>query len=79
MVVATNNDSAYVVARDLKAAGIDVVAVADSRVNVPAASRAQLQALSIPLLDSTMPIDTRGFSALRGVTLGKLSKDGLRG
>ncbi|HEY0938891.1 MAG TPA: FAD-dependent oxidoreductase [Steroidobacter sp.] len=76
VVVATNNDSAYVVACDLKAAGVDVVAVADSRADVPAAKRQQLSALSIPLLDRTMPIDTQGFSALRGVTLGKLSKDG---
>jgi sarcosine oxidase subunit alpha len=78
VVVATNNDSAYVVARDLKVAGVDVVAVADSRANVPAAKRHELQTLSIPLLDGTMPIDTRGFSALHGVTLGKLSKDGQR-
>lgn len=35
-------------------------------------------ALSIPLLNGTMPIDTQGFSALRGVTVGKLSKDGRR-
>lgn len=76
VVVATNNDSAYAVARDLKQAGVDVVAVADSRFVVPAAKREELRALSIPLLEGTMPVDTQGFSALRGVSLGKLSKDG---
>lgn len=75
IVVATNNDSAYAVARDLKAAGLDVVAVADSRFDVPAARREELHALSIQLLDGTMPIDTQGFSALRSVSLGKLSED----
>lgn len=76
VVVATNNDSAYAVARDLKQAGVEVVAVADSRFDVPAAKKGELRSLSIPLLEATMPIDTQGFSALRGVTLGKLSKDG---
>lgn len=75
VVVATNNDSAYDLARDLKAAGVEVVAVADSRFNVPAAQKEALRGLSIPLLEGTMPIDTQGFSALRGVSLGKLSKD----
>jgi sarcosine oxidase subunit alpha len=78
VVLATNNDSAYGVARDLKSAGVEVVAVADSRFDVPALRREALRALSIPLLDGTMPIDTQGFNALCGVTLGKLSKDGLR-
>ena len=78
VVVATNNDSAYVVARDLKAAGVNVVAVADSRGSVSAEKAEELRALSILLLDATMPIDTRGFSALRSVILGKLSMDGQR-
>lgn len=76
VVVATNNDSAYDVARDLKLAGVEVAAVADSRFHVPAAKREELHALSIPLFEGTMPVDTQGFSALRGVSLGKLSKDG---
>lgn len=76
VVVATNNDSAYVVARDLKLAGVEVLAVADSRSNISPANRDRLRKLSISLLDRTIPIDTQGFSALRGVSLGKLSKDG---
>lgn len=76
VVVATNNDSAYAVARDLKRAGVEVVAVADSRFDVPESKRQELRTLSVPLLDGTMPIDTRGFSALSGVTLGRLSRDG---
>jgi sarcosine oxidase subunit alpha len=75
VVVATNNDSAYVVARDLKAAGVQVLALVDSRFDVPAERRNEMRMLSIPLYDGTMPIDTQGFSALRGVMLGKLSRD----
>jgi sarcosine oxidase subunit alpha len=75
VVVATNNDSAYVVARDLDTAGVRVLAVADSRFDVPSAIRNEMRKLSIPLHEGTMPIDTQGFSALRGVTLGKLSRD----
>lgn len=76
VVVATNNDSAYALACDLKLAGIDVAAVADSRFDVPSMKRQELSGLSIPLFEGTMPIDTQGFGVLRGVTLGKLSKDG---
>lgn len=76
VVVATNNDSAYAVAHDLKQAGIEVLAVTDSRLEVPAASREQLHALSIPLVERAIPIDTQGFSVLRGVSIGRLSSDG---
>lgn len=75
VVVATNNDSAYALACDLKNAGVEVVAVADSRFEVPPAIRQQLRSLSITLLDGTIPIDTQGLSALRGVSLGRLSSD----
>ncbi|HKU16003.1 MAG TPA: 2Fe-2S iron-sulfur cluster-binding protein [Steroidobacteraceae bacterium] len=75
VLVATNNDSAYALARDLQQCGVEVLAVADSRSEVPQALRQQLDALSIPLLEGTLPIDTHGFSALRGVTLGRLSAD----
>lgn len=76
VVVATNNDSAYAVAKDLRQAGVDVVAVADSRHDVPAALVAELRTLSIPLLPGSMPVDTSGFSALTGVSIAELSRDG---
>lgn len=76
VVMATNNDSAYAVAKDLRQAGIEVVAVADSRHEVPAALIAELRALSIPLLPGSMPVDTSGFSALAAVSIAELSRDG---
>jgi sarcosine oxidase subunit alpha len=76
VVVATNNDSAYAVARDLKTAGVDVLALADSRYEVPRVLAEGLQALSIPVFAGSMPVDTRGFGALSSVRIGRLSLDG---
>lgn len=76
VLVATNNDSAYPVARDLKEAGVEVLAVADTRHEVPQALAHELRALSIPLWTGSIPVDTRGFGALSSVSLGRLSRDG---
>jgi sarcosine oxidase subunit alpha len=76
VVVATNNDSAYAVAWDLKTAGVDVLALADGRYEVPRVLAEELQALSIPVFAGSMPVDTRGFGALSGVRIGRLSRGG---
>jgi sarcosine oxidase subunit alpha len=76
VLIATNNDSAYELARDLVAAGVTLLGVADARQHVPEALRESLKSLSIPLLTGTMPVDTAGFGALSRVTLGRLSADG---
>lgn len=78
VVVATNNNSAYVLARDLKEAGVEVLAVADTRHEVPTALAQELRFLSIPLLAGSIPIDTSGFGALSGVTVGTLSHNARR-
>jgi sarcosine oxidase subunit alpha len=75
VLIATNNDSAYGLATDLKAAGVAVLGIADSRHQVPESLRAQMQLQSIALCSGSIPIDTAGFSALREVTLGRLSRD----
>lgn len=75
IVVATNNDSAYVVARDLKEAGVDVLAVTDTRHEVSPALADGLRASSIPLLTGSIPVDTSGFSSLSSVSIGRLSAD----
>ena len=72
VVIATNNDSAYATARDLKAAGVDVIAIADTRHDVhPEVSHE----LDIPLLKGAIPVDTKGFGALSAVSIGQLSWD----
>ena len=76
VLIATNNDSAYGLATDLKAAGVAVLGIADSRHQVPNGLRADMQLQSIPVFSGSIPIDTAGFSTLAEVTLGRLSRDG---
>ena len=75
VLIATNNDLTYDLAADLKQAGVGVLAVADTRECVPQPLHSAMQALEIPLLLGTIPINTAGFSALRRVRLGRLNKD----
>src|SRR5262249_24551413 len=77
-LIATNNDSAYVLSKELKEAGVDVAGLADTRREAPEALRRQMQSLSIEVYSGCIPIDTAGFGALSNVTLGQLSSDGLR-
>ncbi len=78
IVIATNNDSAYAVARELQQAGVAPVALLDSRAHVPTEHLAQMQALSIPVHAGCMPVDTRGFGALSSVKFSRLAADGGR-
>ena len=71
--IATNNDTAYAVAKDLKEAGARVVGIADTRREVPETLCEGMRALSIAVLPACIPIDTGGFSALRSVTVGQLA------
>jgi sarcosine oxidase, subunit alpha len=75
VLIATNNDSAYAAARDLKQAGVEVVAVADTRHEISNPLAQSMRSLSIPLLLGSMPVDTSGVSALTGVSIGRLSRD----
>lgn len=71
VVVATNNDSAYAAAADLRAAGIEVVALLDSRaepgVAAPAGLRVKL---------SAAPTDTRGASVVTAVEFHRVDASG---
>lgn len=73
VLIATNNDSVYTLARELKQAGIDVAAIADSRHDIPEVLRASAASSGIETLPGHIPIDTAGFGALKSVTLGRLS------
>ena len=78
VVVATNNDSAYLTARELKEAGVNIVALLDSRESAPAALLQGVRNLGIRIETGSMPIDSRGFSALKQVTIGTLdSRNGV--
>jgi sarcosine oxidase subunit alpha len=76
VLIATNNDTAYPLAIDLKQAGVRVLGVADTRHQVPQEFRSLLQLVDIRLFSGSIPIKTTGFSALKSVTLGRLNRDG---
>ena len=76
VVVATNNDSAYLAARELHHAGVDIVAVADSRESPPDHLTNEMRGLGIQVHTGCLPLDTKGFGALNRVTIGTFgSKD----
>jgi sarcosine oxidase subunit alpha len=75
VVIATNNDSAYVSAQALRESGVNVVAVVDSRASPPDGSLRAMRALEIPVHARCMPIDTQGFGALKRVTIADLRSD----
>jgi sarcosine oxidase subunit alpha len=72
VVVATNNDSAYHVASELRRAGVNVMAIVDSRESPPDELVKEMRALEVPLHLHSLPIDSKGFSALKQVTIGNL-------
>ena len=72
VVVATNNDSAYGVARELHQAGTNVVALLDSRASVSDALTQEMKDLGIAVHTRSIPIDTKGFGALKAVIVGTL-------
>lgn len=79
IVVATNNDSAYAVARALHEAGANVIGLTDSRDAPPGDLVESARAAGIDVRTAAMPVDTAGFGALRQVTLGTLSAQDLSG
>ena len=74
-VIATNNDSAYDLAFDLKSRGIEVAAVADARANPPRHFIARLKECGIRLLAGYAPVNAHGRRAIRAVELAELTGD----
>lgn len=72
VLLATNNDTAYVVARDLLDASVPVIGIADSRGRVSCAIAEDVRRAGVPVYLATMPISTTGSKVLRAVTLGKV-------
>jgi sarcosine oxidase subunit alpha len=73
VVVFTNNDSAYQTAIDLAQRGTTVVAIVDSRQNVPASALAA--SAGIPVLAGHVVVDVSGRRRVTGVRIGKWSGD----
>jgi sarcosine oxidase subunit alpha len=72
---ATNNDSAYLAALDLSAAGVTVPAVIDSRATVPAALARRLQERGVEIHTESVVLAGRGRRALKGLRIGAIGSD----
>ncbi len=66
-VVFANNDSAYAVAADLQASGIDVAAIVDSRDAIP--DKARDLAGDIPVKAGSVVVGVRGRREVKGATV----------
>ena len=75
-VVFTNNDSAYQTALDLKAAGVDVVAVIDARTESVSEIANTVRDAGVQVLNGSLVVDTAGRKRLRSVQVMRLSADG---
>ena len=75
-VIYTNNDSAYQTALDLKAAGVEVVAVVDARNDSASELANTARSAGIQVINHSVVIDTAGHKRLRSVQVMRLSADG---
>ena len=71
IAVATNNDSAYRVAGALKNAGIDVVAMIDSRQKLSGKAARQVRDQGMTVFHNALPLDCRGDKGVRSVSVAK--------
>jgi sarcosine oxidase subunit alpha len=75
-VIFTNNDSAYQAALDLKAAGVEVVAVVDVRTDSASEIANTVRSAGIQVINGSLVVDTTGRKRLRSVQVMRLSADG---
>ena len=71
IAVATNNDSAYRVAGALRNAGIDVVAMIDSRQKLSGKAARQVRDQGMTVFHNALPLDCRGDKGVRSVSVAK--------
>ena len=75
-VVFTNNDSAYQAALDLKAVGVEIVAVVDVRTDSASEIANTVRSAGIQVINGSLVVDTTGRKRLRSVQVMRLSADG---
>ena len=75
-VVFTNNDSAYQTALDLKAAGVDVVALIDARSDSSSEIANTVRSAGIEVQNGSIVVDTAGRKRLSSIQVMRLSADG---
>ncbi len=75
-VIFTNNDSAYQSALDLKAAGVEVIALVDARSDPSSEIANTVRSAGIEVVNGSVVVDTSGRKRLRCVQVMRLSADG---
>lgn len=76
IVVGTNNDSAYRVALELVASGLEVIAIADARPEPDAALVNAVKKAGIEVISSSCITAARGRTRVRGAEVHKLNEHG---
>jgi sarcosine oxidase subunit alpha len=76
VVIATNNDSAYEVACELRQAGVDVALIADSRDLPTTAAAMSARAMGIEIAAHTAPTNAKGAKGLQSVELHQVDAEG---
>ena len=71
VAIATNNDSAYRVAGALRNAGIDVVAMIDSRQKLTGKAARQVREQGMTVFHNALPLDSRGDKGVRSVSVAR--------
>ena len=72
-LVATNNDSAYAAAKELKRAGVEIALIADLRLNPGEEAMSEAWRNGIRVEPGTAVLDTVGRLRVSGVTIGRLA------
>ncbi|HEY5224616.1 MAG TPA: 2Fe-2S iron-sulfur cluster-binding protein [Microbacteriaceae bacterium] len=75
VVISTTNDSVYDLAVDLKLAGVDVVAIADTRPALSARAAEVVSGTSVRVLTNSVVVAGSGAQRLTGVLIGGLRAD----
>ena len=76
VVIGTTNDSAYLLASDLRAVGIEVVAVVDARPEPSALSALVAANTGVRVLYGSAVVDTTGEDRLKRVSVARIDADG---
>lgn len=71
-VIVTSNDDAYQTALDLQSSGVEIAAIADTRVSVEGPLPAAARSAGINVYANFTVLDTRGGQRVSGVTLARI-------
>ncbi len=75
-VVATNNDTAYEAALEARAAGIEIMAIVDSRPHPDGSLVQEARKASIAVLPGSAPTDSVGINSVEAVELHRIDEEG---